>query len=32
VQATPENAACTVQPNWPSSFGGKAFPRLFADP
>jgi phospholipid/cholesterol/gamma-HCH transport system substrate-binding protein len=32
VEATLNNAACTVQPNWPSSFGGSAFPRIFADP
>jgi hypothetical protein len=32
VHATEDNAACTVQPNWPSAFGGKAFPQLRADP
>jgi ABC-type transporter Mla subunit MlaD len=32
VQATPDNAACTVQPEFPPAFGGKDLPQLFADP
>jgi hypothetical protein len=32
VDATPDNAACTIQPDFPPIFGGKAFPQLYADP
>jgi virulence factor Mce-like protein len=31
-QATPDKAPCFVAPNFPSEFGGKHAPQIFADP
>jgi hypothetical protein len=30
--ATPDKAPCFVAPNFPSEFGGKHAPQIFADP
>jgi phospholipid/cholesterol/gamma-HCH transport system substrate-binding protein len=30
--AEPDDAACTVQPDFPDAFGGEAFPQLLPDP
>jgi phospholipid/cholesterol/gamma-HCH transport system substrate-binding protein len=31
-EAEPDDAACTVQPDYPRAFGGESYPQLFPDP